>query len=136
MSTRFFTSANAISKSASSRSGGNRLLDQHVDIGVEERTHDGCMRNSRRADTDGINLAQQVSPVRNRRRAVCERACLAACVGRQIGDADQFDPRNARIFGRVMATKGTVADDAGAERTRGKGVIGQKWGIRCKYRDL
>jgi hypothetical protein len=91
------------------QAGGNRLLDQHIGIRVEEPAHDRGMRDRRRTDADDIHFAQQLTPIGNRTHAMIDHG-LTACLGARIGDGHQLYPRHARILVGVMTPERAVSD--------------------------
>ncbi len=96
--------------------GRDRLLDEHVDTGLDEVADDGGVAAGRHGDRDRIDRADECAMV-GVGRTVEVRGRLAGAGGVHIGDADKPRTRVRGEMAGVVAPEDAEADNAHADQT-------------------
>ncbi len=114
--------------------GGDRLLDQHIGAGVQERPHDGRMGHGGRADADDIDGAQKIAPVGDGAHAMRRRDGLRVS---PFGSATPISstPGMCEYFEAWWPAESADPDHAGSQYARGC-LYTLEQGIPGYYRPL
>src|SRR5262245_23930460 len=76
---------------------GDGFFAQDMSAGGQKRPHNFCMRTGGRTDADQFNLAQKLSPIRDRRDREVGRE-IAAGFGARIGNRRELYPWETLIL--------------------------------------